>query len=418
MAGIDMVRITQNSKAAAAKNSSDTAASKARDSKTAFSSLMKQKSQKSDESDQSALKADADEKGTKTENQQKTEEKKETAQTASELLTQLQTAALMGLQNLEDGTTDTAENINSLAVEWNVDAAENLAENVANQLVEEQVDELAQTAVQMPDTERIVSTQELLDSAVKAEADQSSVSQVKGIQAQKVSTEETSTEEVPTAELATEDAGAETIQAALQKQSEPKEDGEESEPSQAQRSSVSQETSTYPRDEVDSGVLTLSAQHQLYSQQSEWSVLNLDHTVSENQTTVSTTPETFAKDIGTSLADKLPLKDGELTIELEPATLGKLTIKVIYEGDRAAVSIITSNPKTLEMLSQSASEIAQILEGHTGQETMIYTPEVEQQTDWTQQGGQENQQERQQENRKKHHDTGETFAQQLRLGLV
>ena len=411
MAGIDMVRITQNSKAAAAKNSSDTAASKARDSKTAFSSLMKQKSQKSDESDQSALKADADEKGTKTENQQKTEEKKETAQTASELLTQLQTAALMGLQNLEDGTTDTAEDTNSLAVEWNVDAAENLAENVANQLVEEQVDELAQTAVQTP------------DAAVKTEAGQESMSQVKGfqteqIQEENVPTEETSTEEVPTAELATEDAGAETIQAALQKQSEPKEDGEESEPSQAQRSSVSQETSTYPRDEVDSGVLTLSAQHQLYSQQSEWSVLNLDHTVSENQTTVSTTPETFAKDIGTSLADKLPSKDGELTIELEPATLGKLTIKVIYEGDRAAVSIITSNPKTLEMLSQSASEIAQILEGHTGQETMIYTPEVEQQTDWTQQGGQENQQEHQQENRKKHHDTGETFAQQLRLGLV
>lgn len=122
------------------------------------------------------------------------------------------------------------------------------------------------------------------------------------------------------------------------------------------------------------------------------------------------------------MASRLPGNGRELIIELEPASLGKLTIKMVYEGSRAAVSILASNPRTLELLSQKASEIASILEEKTGQETVIYTqaPEREEgQPDEDSGGGQGRKQEGQ-ERRDREDDRHETesFAQQLRLGLV
>lgn len=133
--------------------------------------------------------------------------------------------------------------------------------------------------------------------------------------------------------------------------------------------------------------------------------------------TVRTTPQTFAQDIGAALARKLPSADGTLELELEPASLGKLTLKLMYEGEKATVSILTTNPKTLELLSQSADEIAQILKERTGQETEIYTPQTEQQQDWTEGRNQENRREPQ-EQEKKQQDQTQSFAQQLRLGLI
>ncbi|MCI8517831.1 MAG: hypothetical protein HFG75_13365 [Hungatella sp.] len=128
------------------------------------------------------------------------------------------------------------------------------------------------------------------------------------------------------------------------------------------------------------------------------------------------------QDLGKTLASRLPGNGRELIIELEPASLGKLTIKMVYEGSRAAVSILASNPRTLELLSQKASEIASILEEKTGQETVIYTqaPEREEgQPDEDSGGGQGRKQEGQ-ERRDREDDRHETesFAQQLRLGLV
>ncbi len=58
-----------------------------------------------------------------------------------------------------------------------------------------------------------------------------------------------------------------------------------------------------------------------------------------------------------------------LTVELEPVSLGKLTIRLEYEAGKAAVSIMASNPKTLELLNEKASELAGILKEHTGEET-------------------------------------------------
>ena len=133
--------------------------------------------------------------------------------------------------------------------------------------------------------------------------------------------------------------------------------------------------------------------------------------------TVPTTPETFPQDVGTRLAASLPRTDGTLTIELEPAALGKMTIKVVYEAGKAAVSIVSANPRTVELLSQNAGEIARILEERTGQVTEVYTPDPRQSME-DGQAGQERQQHQQENPEKEKHDQTESFTQMLRLGLV
>lgn len=137
--------------------------------------------------------------------------------------------------------------------------------------------------------------------------------------------------------------------------------------------------------------------------------------------TVRTTPDTLIEDIGKALGDRMPQGDGTLTIELEPASLGKLAIRVMYEAGKATVTILTSNPKTLEILNEKAAELASILEEYTGQETIIYTQPPEQPPYGEQGGGgqqrnlQEEEQDRSEDRRKKEQDS---FAQRLRLGLV
>ena len=137
---------------------------------------------------------------------------------------------------------------------------------------------------------------------------------------------------------------------------------------------------------------------------------------------LKTTEQNLPEDLGKTLAARLPEAGRTLTVELEPASLGKLTIRLVYEGDRAAVSIMANNPRTLELLNQRASEIAAILEEKTGQETVIYTRPPEQNQEQPQdgrqgQGGQESRDDRQR-NREKDRQQADSFAQQLRLGLV
>lgn len=136
---------------------------------------------------------------------------------------------------------------------------------------------------------------------------------------------------------------------------------------------------------------------------------------------LKTSEANLPQDLGKTLSARLPGGGQELTVELEPAYLGKLTIKLVYEGERAAVSIIASNPRTLELLSEKAAEIASILEEKTGQETVIYTQPASQEheePDSNQShGGRQDQGERHENREEDRHQT-ESFAQQLRLGLV
>lgn len=143
--------------------------------------------------------------------------------------------------------------------------------------------------------------------------------------------------------------------------------------------------------------------------------------VQRTEIPLKTTPETLPQDLGKTLAGNV-LKQGQtLTVELEPASLGKLTIRLVYEGDRAAVSIMANNPKTLELLNQKAAEIASILEEKTGQETLIYTQQPQQNQegyDREPDGRQQGEEGREQHPKKEEKQQADSFAQQLRLGLI
>ncbi|MCI8513187.1 MAG: flagellar hook-length control protein FliK [Lachnospiraceae bacterium] len=134
---------------------------------------------------------------------------------------------------------------------------------------------------------------------------------------------------------------------------------------------------------------------------------------------VKTTPSSLVDDVGKTLAQKFPQNNRILTIELEPASLGRLTIKVLYEDGKATVSILSSNPKTLELLSARATELASILEERTGQETLIYTQPSESEQPFDEKQGEEQQKEQNPDGREHREPDGQdSFAQQLRLGLV
>ena len=135
---------------------------------------------------------------------------------------------------------------------------------------------------------------------------------------------------------------------------------------------------------------------------------------------VKTSEATMYRDIAETLASRMPVKDGTLTLELEPASLGKIIIKVAFEDGKTVMSLMADSHRTLAILSQRAGEMGQILEEKTGQQTVIYTPENQpSQEELPERGGEENRQRQkdaQEENR--HNKEGESFMQQLRLGLV
>lgn len=142
--------------------------------------------------------------------------------------------------------------------------------------------------------------------------------------------------------------------------------------------------------------------------------------VSKDAGVVKTSEATLYKDVAETLANRMPTEDGTLTLELEPASLGKIIIKVAFEGGKTVMSLMADSQKTLSILSQRAGEMAQILEEKTGQQTVIYTPENQSsQEELPGRGGEENRQRQRDAQEEKRHDKeSESFMQQLRLGLV
>lgn len=136
--------------------------------------------------------------------------------------------------------------------------------------------------------------------------------------------------------------------------------------------------------------------------------------------TVKSTVEELPQELGKAVAAGKPGDSQVLTVELEPVSLGKLTIRLEYEAGRTMVSVMASNPKTLELLSQKASEIASILKEHTGEETVIYTeqPQKEPGEEAQEQSGRGGQQQERQQHRQEEQPQTDSFMQQLRLGLV
>ena len=133
--------------------------------------------------------------------------------------------------------------------------------------------------------------------------------------------------------------------------------------------------------------------------------------------TIRTTRQELPADVGKTIANRMPQKNGEITIELEPASLGRIIVRVTYDADRASVALMSANPRTLEILSRDAGSIAGMLEEKTGQETVVYIPQQEAYPEESgRERGSEGREQKQQKDRKKQQ--SESFIQQVRLGLV
>ena len=79
---------------------------------------------------------------------------------------------------------------------------------------------------------------------------------------------------------------------------------------------------------------------------------------------------------------------------------------------------MATNPRTLELLSEKAAEIASILEEKTGQETVILTQQPQEQEEYQENKHGGNAQKDQEQGEDEQHSRSDSFAQQLRLGLV
>ena len=111
----------------------------------------------------------------------------------------------------------------------------------------------------------------------------------------------------------------------------------------------------------------------------------------------------------------------EMEVSLEPEALGKLTIRATYEDGRAMVSIVCSNPKTAELLSAHANSLGMILETNLGSPTEIQLEQPAQENAGENAADAYNGNGRgdgRQESRRRKQESGESFLQQLRLGLV
>lgn len=135
-------------------------------------------------------------------------------------------------------------------------------------------------------------------------------------------------------------------------------------------------------------------------------------------------PEALPEKLTDQLMTKISEGVQEFEIHIEPANLGKIAVKILYQEGQATVSILCSEKKTLDVLGRNAGEIGQVIDKNLGGTTTIIVEKPEsdylnQTRDENQKNGQNAEQD-EQKNGKKDHDAedAEQFLQKLRLGLT
>ena len=137
-----------------------------------------------------------------------------------------------------------------------------------------------------------------------------------------------------------------------------------------------------------------------------------------------TKEESIPKDVAAFLNEKMDLQKGEIKIELEPRSLGQITVKVNFSAGKANVVILAENAKTLHLLQNGAEDMARILEQKTGEQTKVVVHEEAKGEHLFRDDsshGNENKDEaerRLREEAEKKKDSTEEFIHRMRLGLA
>lgn len=88
-------------------------------------------------------------------------------------------------------------------------------------------------------------------------------------------------------------------------------------------------------------------------------------------------PEELPEKVTDTLLAKLVEGVKEFEIHIEPVNLGKIAVKVLYEGNQATISIVCSEKRAMDALSQNAREIGNIIDRNLGGETTIIVDKQE-----------------------------------------
>lgn len=88
-----------------------------------------------------------------------------------------------------------------------------------------------------------------------------------------------------------------------------------------------------------------------------------------------TKEESIPEDVAKFLGEQIDFSKGEIKIELEPRTLGQITVKLNFSAGKANLVILAENPKTLSLLQNGALDMARILEQKTGEVTKVVVHE-------------------------------------------
>ena len=134
--------------------------------------------------------------------------------------------------------------------------------------------------------------------------------------------------------------------------------------------------------------------------------------------------DTTKADAAQQMADKIiyKLSQGKhvFDMELNPANLGKINVKMIFENGSAEIIMTTSSAKAHQLLSAQTDALRAILEGTLGMNNNIEVKQTEQaaeQFDRDNFQEQSNEKGQQQEEKRKHNEDV-SFVEKLRLGLT
>lgn len=156
----------------------------------------------------------------------------------------------------------------------------------------------------------------------------------------------------------------------------------------------------------------------------EYHVTDVQQLATEEVSDVNQMKAEYADMIKDMIAKQVSSGKQELEIQLTPRSLGDLTIKVNYMDGSATVSIICTDKKALQAMSQKAEELARILETNLGSRTEVVVESQKEQARLYEDGrgqqqsynGQQSSKEQQPEKRQNETEVVD-FLQQLRLGI-
>lgn len=156
----------------------------------------------------------------------------------------------------------------------------------------------------------------------------------------------------------------------------------------------------------------------------EYHVTDVQQLATEEVSDVNHMKPEYADMIKDMIAKQVSSGKQELEIQLTPRSLGDLTIKVNYMDGSATVSIICTDKKALQAMSQKAEELARILETNLGSRTEVVVESQKEQARLYEDGrgqqqsynGQQSSKEQQPEKRQNETEVVD-FLQQLRLGI-